>query len=365
MANEALQVHSTDYTVFIGNEVLPILNNFLKEHFPETRIFILVDENTREHCLPLLRKGVPRLQEAPVIEIKSGEQHKTLDTCAVIWRELHHLGADRHSMLINLGGGVIGDMGGFAASTFKRGINFLQVPTTLLAQLDASVGGKLGVDLDGLKNQIGVFNNPKAVFIYPPFLETLDQKQVMSGFAEGIKHALIFDELHWEVLQEANLEYESGWERMIGLSVRIKNEIVLQDQFEVGPRKVLNFGHTIGHAVESQSFLGENPLLHGEAIAVGIVCESYLSNRLTGLSDEELDEITSYIKTHFDPVVLDPDLDTALIGLMYSDKKNSKGRISFTLLNKVGEAVIDQFCEEALIREALDYYRKYPVPEVS
>lgn len=234
-----------------------------------SRKFILVDENTISHCLPVLMMNVPSLARAEVIEIESGEKNKNIDIAIRLWEVLTELQADRRSVLLNLGGGVIGDIGGFVASTFKRGIDFLNVPTSLLAQVDASVGGKVGIDLNGLKNQIGVFKNPASVYIYPDFLKTLPKREVLAGFAEMLKHGLVLDEGHFYELKAFDLSRIDHLEALIMRSVHLKNEIVLDDPKEKNQRKLLNFGHTIGHALETYAL--ENmtfSLPHGEAVAI-------------------------------------------------------------------------------------------------
>ena len=235
------EIKSDNYSIWLGGNSLSKL-----DISGYSKVAILVDENTKRDCLPKL----PQFENPIIIEIKSGEENKNINTCNFIWEQLTAQHFDRNSLLINLGGGVIGDMGGFAASTYKRGIDFIQIPTTLLAMVDASVGGKLGVDFNGLKNQIGLFNNPESVLIFPEFLETLPENQLKSGFAEVVKHALISDKNLWEELTSTTFD-KLNWEAIILTSIQIKNNIILSDPFEKGNRKKLNFGHTFGHAVES------------------------------------------------------------------------------------------------------------------
>lgn len=351
------QVKTTNSEVFIGSEVLSSLNiQLLSSCY--SKIFILVDENTLQHCITELITNVELLQGAEIIEINSGEENKTIDICYQIWSTLSYYKADRNSLLINLGGGVITDMGGFIASTYKRGIDFINVPTTLLAQIDASVGGKVGVDLEDLKNMIGVFNEPKGVFVNPNFLKTLDKKQMLSGYAEALKHALISDKEYWDYLKEGMLSDANQWEELISKSVHIKNNIVLADPKEKNQRKILNFGHTIGHAIESFALKGEGlPLLHGEAIAIGIVCESYISYKNTGLSVDELEEIAHTILNFYTPFKIDNVDYNELLELMGNDKKNENNKINFSLLTKIGEAEINKTAEVKTIKESLDYYK--------
>jgi 3-dehydroquinate synthase len=357
MASPLSTIASPNYSIQIGDAALDQLSAFLKKN-KFSKIFILVDENSLQHCVPQLVSRVKKLAEAEIIELESGEKNKTIEVCLNVWRVLGELGADRQSLLINLGGGVITDMGGFIAATFKRGIAFVNVPTTLLAQIDASVGGKTGVDLDGLKNEVGMFANPKELFIFPGFLRTLPSRQMLSGFAEALKHGLVADAEYWKKLISVNVADDVSWDEIILRSIRIKSEIVESDPFETGRRKALNFGHTIGHALES-FFLegGEASLLHGEAIAVGMICESWMSNQLAGLKENELEEITHTLLQLYGPVNVDSMSDHRLIELMRHDKKNENGVIYFTLLDAIGKPVINKKAVAADIIEALSYYR--------
>ena len=322
------EVKASDYSIFIGQESLQAYDfNSYKQ------LAILVDENTKRDCLPIFLKATNI--DAILIEIPSGEEHKNLEKCQLIWNLLSSYHFDRNSLLINLGGGVVGDMGGFAASTYKRGIDFIQIPTSLLAMVDSSVGGKLGVDFAYLKNQIGVFNNPKAVLINPVFLNSLPKNQLLSGFAEVVKHALIADKRYWKEIKITPLE-KMNWESIILQSVIIKNIIVTQDPLEKGERKKLNFGHTFGHAIESFYLKLGKPVLHGEAISLGMILESNLSK----INNEEKIEIASFISNTFS-IPKKPPL-RALLEWMKSDKKNRKEKINFTLLNGIGSSIINQ-----------------------
>ena len=219
-------------------------------------IFVIVDDNTLKYCLPLFEEKVNA--SFRVICIQDGEQHKNIDTCMFIWNKMIELGADRHSLCINLGGGVIGDMGGFVACTFMRGMPFTQVPTTLLSQVDASVGGKLGIDYNDYKNLIGIIQNPGAVFMYTDFLKTLPYRQLLSGFAEIIKHGLIRDKQAFERLTKVESLSNIDWEELIHESVLIKQKVTEEDPYERGLRKILNFGHTLGHAIESNALSNDH-----------------------------------------------------------------------------------------------------------
>lgn len=321
-------------------------------------IFILVDENTHESCLPQFMAEIQGDYTFEIIEIASGETNKTIETCVGVWEALSELGADRKSLLINLGGGVLTDLGGFVASTFKRGIHFINVPTTLLAMVDASVGGKTGVDLGALKNQVGVINQPEMVMVVPDFLHTLEERQITSGFAEMLKHGLIKDKSYWESLQKA--KSTETLKQHIFASIAIKNEVVLQDPTEQGLRKILNYGHTLGHAVESYFLEAEDKaaLLHGEAIAIGMILEGYLSHKLTGLSKTELDAIKTTFLSHYPKIVFTEKDVNAIARLMKYDKKNAHGKINFVLLKCIGEAQIDLIVPPDLIAEAFAYYAR-------
>ena len=350
-------ISTSNYSIQIGDESLDKLSVFLKKN-NFSNIFILVDENSLKDCLPILVSRVQKLSSAEIVELESGEKNKTIEVCLNVWRALGELGADRHSLLINLGGGVITDIGGFIASTYKRGIAFVNIPTTLLAQIDAAIGGKTGVDLDGLKNEVGVFENPKEVFIFSSFLRTLPRREMLSGFAEALKHGLIAELSYWEKLKTINIADDVSWNEVILTSIRIKSEIVQGDPFESGRRKALNFGHTIGHAMESY-FLeaGEVTLLHGEAVVAGMICEAWLSNQLVGLAKNELDEIARTLLNIYGHIQLDSVADHRLIELMRRDKKNDSGVIYFTLLEAIGKPVINKSVVAADIIEALNYYR--------
>lgn len=341
------------YSIYINQK--DALKNYLK-HKKYSKIGIVVDENTKKYCLPKLDKSV--VEKAVLIELKSGEQYKTIESCQLIWQSMLGHGFDRKSLLINLGGGVIGDMGGFCAATFMRGIDFIQVPTTLLAQVDASVGGKLAVDLKGAKNMVGLFVHPKAVIVETTFLETLPASQLRSGYAEMIKHGLISDASLMNFYTGSTDFQKNITADIIIQNIRIKAAVVTEDFKESGLRKILNFGHTIGHAVESQSFSTDDPLLHGEAIAIGMITESYLSHKKTGLSNEALSKICSHIIDIFDHNPNYVSDHKSIIDWMLLDKKNAAGIIKCSLLPQIGKCVVDISCDPTEIIEALDFYAR-------
>lgn len=343
----------SDYNIFVGaieSSLPPLLQD--KNY---SRVVVICDEHTAELCLPILQKALADPLFA-IIKVLSGEQHKNIDTCQLIWRQMMSFGVDRKALIINLGGGVIGDMGGFCAATFKRGVDFVQIPTTLLAQVDASIGGKLGIDFAQVKNSVGVFQNPKAVFIDPVFLKTLPFREIRSGFAEIIKHALIADTIQWADIQKIEDLQAVNWANLILPSLKIKRQIVAADPFEQGLRKALNFGHTIGHAVESLLLETAQPMLHGEAIAIGMICEAYLSYKLLDLPEADLHAISHFLlKTYGHQPIEEQDFE-ALLQFMQNDKKNEQLQINFSLVKPIGQAVINQTTDRITIIESFRYY---------
>ncbi len=340
----------SDYEVSFG-DAAQLLSDFLcQQSF--SSVAVLADENTARDCLPKL---APLLSDfsASTIVIPSGERHKNIQTCEEIWQKMIATSLDRHSLLLNVGGGVVGDMGGFCAATFKRGMAFVQIPTTLLAQVDASVGGKLGIDFGGVKNAVGVFQSPRAVVIDVDFLHTLPQRELRSGFAEIVKHTLIADKNSWNELQMLENITVEGLQKYILPSLLIKKNIVEADPFERNIRKALNFGHTVGHALESYFLAGESPLLHGEAVAAGMVVEARLSHRLCGLHAQELAAIEAFISKIFPGIkVVEQDF-TPLLALMQQDKKNEQLAINFSLIAAIGQPSINQTCTEADLKWAM------------
>ena len=318
---------------------------------------ILADERTAHHCLPLLEPHLAE-QKSVTIVVPAGERHKHLDTCRYIWEEMFRGGVGRRWCCLNLGGGVIGDMGGFAASTFKRGMDFIQIPTTLLSQVDASVGGKLGIDFYEIKNSIGLFADPQAVWVDSRFLQTLPPRELRSGYAEVLKHALIADRSEWQKLRSVEEPTTLDWEAVIGHSVAIKRDIVLEDPYEKGARKALNFGHTVGHAVESVRLNTEDRLLHGEAIAMGMICEAWLSHRAGLLSADELTDIATVLQRVYGHSIVPEDCFPTLLDLMRQDKKNEAEEINFTFLRSIGRAVVNETATPGEILESLRYYNR-------
>lgn len=320
-----------------------------------SQLGVVVDENTERACYPLVQ---PLLPEHTLGRIRSGERHKNLTTCAQLWEWMTEARFDRQALLINLGGGVIGDMGGFCAATYKRGIRFVNLPTTLLSQVDASVGGKLGIDFQGYKNHIGLFQDPLRVIIHPTFLETLPPAELRSGFAEVIKHCLIADADYWLVVSQTPMKAQD-WPVVIAHSVALKAKVVAQDFREGGVRKILNFGHTIGHAVESYYLDTDQHLLHGEAVAVGMVAETYLSQKHTGLPAAQARAIVDFLLATYGHRPVPEAAIEQVIVLAQQDKKNNQSRIQCTLLKEIGAATFDVPITAEDIREAVGYYNQF------
>lgn len=326
---------------------------------PHDKLFILTDEHTQQLCLPSL-KEVPFLKDAIEISIGAEDTHKTLETLAAVWMALCEKGATRHSLLINLGGGMVTDLGGFAAATFKRGISYINIPTTLLAMVDASVGGKTGINFNGLKNEIGAFAPANSVLIETDFLRSLDTQNFFSGYAEMLKHGLISDTDHWMELlnfDTAAIDY-AALKQLVGRSVQVKEDIVEQDPFEHGIRKALNLGHTVGHAFESMALAENRPVLHGYAVAWGIVCELYLSHTRVGFPKEKMRQTIQFIKDNYGVFSFDCSQYEQLYAFMTHDKKNTSGSINFTLLKEIGDICIDQTADKDTIFDMLDFYRE-------
>jgi len=346
------KISLSDYDI-IFDDSLQSLAHFLSKN-KYTSCFVLVDENTKQHCLPILQNV---LQDVIVIETQSGEINKNLSTCEHIWQQLIQHNADRKALFINLGGGVIGDMGGFAASCYKRGIDFINIPTTLLSQVDSSIGGKLGIDFKYGKNLIGLFRNPKAVLISSQFFKTLPQRQFINGWAEIFKHALIQDKSQWEKYKDIDILH-TNMNDIVYHSLLIKKEVVEEDPFEKGWRKILNFGHTIGHAVEAYSLENDQePLLHGEAIAAGMLMEGYIGTITSGFSTDNLQQLEKVFLAQYGHYFIPKGIEDALWNSMKLDKKNSGAKVMSVVLKSIGEPDIDVEITQDLLHKALFYYR--------
>ncbi len=350
-------IKSRESIVYFQEETYVQLNQYLSKS-NHSSVFILVDTNTHENCLARFMGHLEIEIPIEIIEIEAGEINKNIETCSGVWNALSELGADRKSLLINLGGGVVTDLGGFVACTFKRGISYVNVPTSLLAQVDASVGGKTGVDLGNLKNMVGVISESEMVLIDTGYLETLPGNELRSGFAEMLKHGLIKDASYWNRLLKIKELTTTDLAELIHESVIIKNSIVTVDPTEQNIRKFLNFGHTLGHAIESYFLThpSKTTLLHGEAIAIGMIVESFLAKELCNLSVTELNEISQNLLTIYPKVVIEKDDYQPIIDLLIFDKKNVGGKVLFVLLKKIGDAVFNIEVPTQLLSDSLDYY---------
>ena len=372
--------------IIISNDIEHDLATAVAES-EHDRVFVLTDDTTHECCLPKVAALLAQYDAVP-ITIAHGDQHKTLAALGDVWTALQQGGATRHSLLINLGGGMITDLGGFAAATFKRGINFINIPTTLLAMVDAAVGGKTGINFGGLKNEIGAFADARFVIINTCFLDTLDAENLCSGYAEMLKHALISDERMWAEHVNFDLSQPdlAELQRMVAESIAVKEQIVAKDPHEHGIRKALNFGHTIGHALEEfalqqatlsggavvstapinqttggtaiSSAPGNRPLLHGYAVAFGLIGELYMSARKAGFPTERLHQTTRFIRENYAQTEFTCNDYPTLLNLMRHDKKNTSGVINFTLLHNIGDIRINQTATDEEICEALDFIRE-------
>lgn len=357
------EIWAGEHPVYLGAGSLAALQSRLKQEDADVRVFLLGDENTLHYCLPELLGQLGSLRHTSTIELKSGEQSKGLETCRAVWEHLLDVEADRRAILLSLGGGVVTDIGGFIAGTYKRGIRCMHVPTTLMGMCDAAIGGKCGIDMGGVKNSVGLIEQPIGVYVHVPFLRTLGKRELLNGVAEMIKHGLALDAEHYRAVCSAALHDMDELEPLIQRSAALKAAVVTADLRENGERKKLNFGHTIGHAMEAHSWeSGQRTLLHGEAVAMGMIAESWLSWKLKLLDRESLDAIAAHILSLYKPYPLMPSDHHRLIALMRNDKKNrgatgSEGGIRVTLLKRIGEAVVDVEATTTQLSEAIEYYR--------
>jgi 3-dehydroquinate synthase len=347
------------HQIFFGEGALQLLEELLSEKYSSAQKFILTDENTSVHCLPILLMNVPPLQSAAVLSMKSGEKNKNLSSCTEIWKHLNAGGAMRNSLVLNLGGGVLCDTGGFSASVYLRGIDFIHIPTTLLSMADASIGGKTGIDLDGLKNRVGAFAFPKAVVTYPKFLATLPQREINAGFAEIIKQALLSGEELWSMVKNIEPNSKNIPEEIISNTLLYKAGIVADDPYEKGRRAIFNFGHTVGHAIETCSLLKEeDSLRHGEAVAAGMICALHLCSEIENFPKQLADEICFFIKAWF-PWLRINFSDDEIVHHIKFDKKKAGKPVRFVLLKAIGEPVITEKITEENILSAISFARNY------
>jgi 3-dehydroquinate synthase len=352
-----MQINSYNSKIIINSDISSSLSEVFSK-YQATKICIITDDNTYKHCLPKLTQIIQQ-KNTFVLTIGQGEKNKNIETLQTIWNFLQTNKFERDALVINLGGGLLLDIGGFAAATYNRGIKFIHIPTTLLSMVDASVGGKLGFNFNGIKNQIGLFRVPEFVLINPDFLKTLDKRQLFAGWAEMIKHSLIDSESHFnKILKQNPLEIkDSEWVEFIYSSIKVKNYYVTKDPNESDLRKVLNLGHTVGHAFESLSTEKNDPLLHGEAVANGLICELFLSAQLSNFPQKKSQEIIQAIIKSYKRLIINQNDITRLVKIMHFDKKNKYNKINFTLLNKIGTPLIDQFVGEDIIEKSLEYYK--------
>ena len=348
------EIKSNNYSIYFSSSGYTELSLFIKAK-NYSQIFIHLDDNTQKHCLEVFLKQIQKFNFNKILS-KQGEKNKNIKSCVQLWDKLSELSGDRKSLILNLGGGVVGDMGGFIASTFKRGIDYINIPTTLLSMVDASVGGKTGIDLGVLKNQIGTFYDPKMVIVDTLYLDTLNENELISGYAEIFKHSIISSSKIFNKLISANTSIDFKNLQTIRNSIKIKNEIVLLDKKENKERKALNFGHTLGHAIESYFLKSKNRLLHGEAIAIGIVLASHVSRELFGFSSKKLNNIKSHILSIYNKVLFDKNDIDKITKLLVHDKKNSHGKINFVLIRDIGKPVYDIEVDNNLILKAFKYY---------
>lgn len=349
--------------VYFGNMGYAAIDRLVDTMCPD-HIFILVDVNTRKHCLPVLLGKTVSLEKAKILETGEGEAAKSLENARRLWIELMASGAGRSSLLINLGGGIVSDLGGFVAAGFKRGIRYINIPTSLIGQADAAIGGKTAVNLGNVKNTIGFFHMAQGVYIIPEFLKTLPPEHLRSGLSEIIKSALISDEVLWRKLSRnpvneiLQLPVDSHfWISLVAGAVKFKNKVVMQDPCEKRLRKVLNFGHTMGHAFEGLSLMGSGtPMLHGDAVAAGMICAASLSHMKTGLAPADLETISTYLRDGFPCFSIDLSRRQALLDLMSQDKKNVNGKFLFTLISKPGHPLVNISCNQEEVLNALDYF---------
>lgn len=337
---KASTIQTSDYQILLGVNAGNALDAYLDTK-SYSKVFVLMDENTYTHCYPILSLDSVNLLEAELLVIDPGEENKSIEIASQLWGSLTDGGADRHSLLINLGGGIVSDLGGFVASTFKRGLDFVNIPTTLLAMVDASIGGKTGINLGHFKNQVGLFSTPKQIIIDERFLGSLPQEQILSAYAEMLKHGLIEDEKYWMELSEIMELVPENLIQHIEKSIQIKKRVVEQDPTEKGLRKVLNYGHTIGHAIESYFMATDSPLSHGESIAIGMLAEAYLSTEILNMPEKDFDKIKQNFKQHYSHIRIDESQIEAIGVLVLHDKKKEGEQLNFSLLKRIGQCEIN------------------------
>ena len=351
---------SNNYIIEIGSIIDSSLNELLLKTYKNSKVVIIVDENTHDYCLEYLLTSFESLKEAEVMLLPVGEENKVMEVCFQVWQALTEYQVGRKDLIINLGGGVVTDMGGFIASIYKRGVDFIHIPTSLLGMVDASIGGKAGIDLGPYKNQLGVFSHPKKIYIDTIFLGTLPEEELLNGYAEMLKHALIFDKGQWDKLKNIKSIDELNNEKIILDSVKVKFDIVERDPLEKNERKKLNLGHTIGHAIEG-FFIETTPIAHGHAVAIGMLAESFISMKQKHLSSEDYYDIELLLTNKFQMINFDEEAIKEIIQIAKNDKKNESGKIFCALLNRIGNCSIDNEIQENEIADALFYLNKFAI----
>lgn len=349
------KINAGSYQVYF-DQAMEQMVEFVNSNYPNARRYIIADHNTLTNCLPVIDKYLGQIQvEQQVFNIEPGEESKSIDLAHQLWENFTDLNIGRNDLIINIGGGVVSDLGGFVAATYKRGVDVINIPTSLLAMADASIGGKVGINFHQLKNQLGYFSNPKGVFVHPEFLNTLPDRELISGYAEMIKHALIADSDAWtKILNQGAPAIEMISDLLPG-SIEIKNGFVKQDPLDQGVRKVLNFGHTIGHAIETLFMDSDTEVLHGEAVAAGMIAAAYISNKQSGLSDSDLNNITKLLIKVFDLEFVLWLMSENLALPLKHDKKNEKSELKFVLLESIGKPIYGQNVSMEMALEAFEY----------
>ena len=353
-----MDINAGTYQV-VFEDSMDKLVQFVNDNYPNSKRYIIADSNTMELCLPIIDKYLGALKvEQQVFNMEPGEDSKSIDLAHQLWENFTDLKITRGDVILNIGGGVVSDLGGFVAATYKRGVDVINIPTTLLAMTDASVGGKVGVNFHQLKNQLGYFSNPKGVFIHTEFLQTLPDREFVSGYAEMIKHALIADSDSWKLMKDKGAPSIDFVTELLPKSVSIKNDFVKGDPLDKGIRKTLNFGHTIGHAIETLFMDSDTEVLHGEAVAAGMISAAYISHKKAGLSENNLLEIVNLLTSVFDLEFVSWLMAENLVLPLQHDKKNAGSILQFVLITAPGKAVIDQAVSMELALESFEYLQE-------
>jgi len=357
--DDLFEINSLAYPVSVGSRIWPSLHEFTRSFLSSGRLFILTDHFTHKHCLPLVISNIPSLSACPTFSVRPGEQSKDAGNLELVWEWLLSEGAGQDSLLVNLGGGVVSDLGGFAAATYKRGIDYINVPTSLIGQADAAVGGKTGINVAGVKNQAGVFHDPQAVFILPPFLDSLPDEHYLSGFAEILKSAMLSGDFSPKEYETTDIRDADFIARMIKNAVKYKCDIVARDPFDRSDRRVLNFGHTIGHAIESLfNHPGMPGILHGEAVVAGMLCELHISAELKGLPEEDFKAADQVIRKYFKLKPVQEKHFDDLFRLIDHDKKKTGNLLNFTLLQRIGEPLVNCIVNKSVVLRSLKLYNQ-------